>query len=276
MNELTNWTDILFHSTQTMASQLINVLPKLLTAIVVFLLGWLVARLISSLIKSILGAIKFDEFATKLHADDLLAKANVNSKPSELVCKFFYWMLMLFVIVMVSDTLGWHSVSSEISKLLGFLPKILIALVFFIVGTFIARVVRDFINGATASLGISSGRIIGNIIFYFLLIIVTITSLDQAGIDTSIITSNVLLIFGSVMLAASISYGFASKELLSNILASFFSRHTFSIGQIIEVEAVKGEIIEMSSVAVILQTSANEKVVIPTQVLITNKVKIIG
>ncbi|MFK8102501.1 MAG: mechanosensitive ion channel domain-containing protein [Saprospiraceae bacterium] len=276
MNELTNWTDVLFRSTQTIATQLINVLPKLLTAVVVFLLGWLITRLISSLIKSILGAIKFDEFATKLHADDLLAKANVNSKPSELVSKFFYWMLMLFVIVMVSDTLGWHSVSSEISKLLAFLPKILIALVFFIVGTFIARVVRDFINGATASLGLSSGRIIGSIIFYFLLIIVTITSLDQAGIDTSIITSNVLLIFGSVMLAASISYGFASKELLSNILASFFSRHTFSVGQTIEVEAVKGEIIEMSSVAVILQTTANEKVVIPTQTLITNKVKIIG
>ena len=88
--------------------------------------------------------------------------------------------------------------------------------------------------------------------------------------------NNLMLILGAILAAAAISYGFASRDLLSNILAGFFSRHTFSIGQVIEIDGVKGKIIETTNISVTLQTGENEKVVIPSHQLITNKVKIIG
>ena len=65
----------------------------------------------------------------------------------------------------------------------------------------------------------NGGKIISGFVFYFLVVIITITALDQIGIDTSIITSNVVLILGAILLAASISYGIASKTILSNMLA---------------------------------------------------------
>ena len=106
--------------------------------------------------------------------------------------------------------------------------------------------------------------------------IVTLTALGQAGIDTTIISANLSLILGSILLSAAISYGFASRDVLANILASFFSRKTFAIGQVIELDDAKGKIIATSNISVTILTEQQEKIVIPAHQLITNKVKIIA
>lgn len=73
-----------------------------------------------------------------------------------------------------------------------------------------------------------------------------------------------------------ISYGLASRDVLANILAGFFSRRTFKLGQIIQIDGITGKIIEQSNICVIIQVDMDEKVVIPSHELITKKVRIIS
>ena len=119
----------------------------------------------------------------------------------------------------------------------------------------------------------AAGRALSGFAFYFILLITSLTALDQIGIDTTIIRSNLVVIIGAVMLAASVSYGIASRDVLSNMLASYFSRRAFTLGQTIKVDDVEGMIIRMESTYVVLQTPT-EQVVIPTRELITKKVHI--
>lgn len=275
MQEITTWSELFFNSLQTFGNRLMGAIPSILGAILILLLGWLFAKLISNGISRLLKLVKFDKLADKIGATDLLERASVALTPSQLVGKFIYWILLLVVIISASDALGWNAVSEEVSKLLSLLPNILVAIVFFVVGTYIATFVRDIIRGATASLGISAGKIISNVVFYLLLILVTLTALDQAGVDTTIITSNLMLILGAVLAAAAVSYGLASKDVLANILAGFFSRRTFSIGQVIEIEGVKGKIVNINNIAITVENGRRERTVIPTHQFITKKVKII-
>lgn len=274
MKEITTWSELFINSLQTFGQKLMGAVPSILGAIVILLLGWLLARLISTGIAKFLKVVKFDTLSEKIKFTEFLSKANVNLTPSGLIGKFVYWVLLLLVIISASDALGWEAVSREISKLLAFLPNLLIAIVFFVVGTYIASFVRDVIKGATSSLGISTGKLISNVVFYLLFIIVTLTALDQAGVDTTIITSNLLMILGAILAAAAISYGIASKDVLSNILASFFSKRNFSVGQVIEVEDVKGEIVAINNISITILDDQKQKVIIPAQLLIKNKVKI--
>lgn len=273
MDNLTHWTQLFFDSLKAFGEKCMSVLPNILGALFILLLGWLFAKVVSSGISRLLKIMKFDTLATTIKADEMLLKANIEMSPSQVVGKFVYYILLLLVFITASETLGWSAVSKEISKLISFLPTLFSAILLFIVGTFIASFVRDFIKGATASLGISTGKIISNVVFYLMFIVITLTALDQGGIDTTIITSNMLIILGSILAAGAISYGFASKEVLANILASFFSKKTFVMGQTIQVDDVKGRIIDIQNISVTVQT-ATEKVVIPTQQLINRKVKI--
>ena len=118
-------------------------------------------------------------------------------------------------------------------------------------------------------------RILSSAIYYVLFIMVVLTALEQARVDTKILSTNLLIVISCIMLAASISYGFASRDVLSNILAGFFNKRTFQKGMTIEVDGIRGVIIEMSNVAVTLQVSENERVVIPSHQLMQSKVRII-
>lgn len=275
MKELTSWTELFFNSLQTFGQTLAESIPKILGALLILLLGWLFAKIISNGIARLLKVLKFDVLSEKIKATDFLERANVTLTPSQFVGKFAYWILLLLVITSAADALGWNAVSQQISKLIGFLPNLLIAIVFFIVGIYIATFIKNFIKGTTSSLGISAGKFISNIVFYFLAIIVTLTSLEQAGVDTSIISANLSLILGAILLSAAVSYGVASRDILSNILASFFSRKNFQVGQTIEVVGERGKIISANNISVTLLNVKNEKIVIPAHELIKNKVKVI-
>ena len=275
MDTIITWSELIMNSVQTFGQKLMGALPSLLGAIVIILLGWLLAKLISAGFTKALKLLKFDKLSEKVKFSEFLAKANITLSPSRLIGKFIYWILLLLVIISASDAMGWDAVSTEVSKLLGYLPNLLIAIIFFVVGTYIASFVRDIIKGASKSLGISTGNLISNVVFYLLFIIVTLTALDQGGIDTTIISSNFLIILGAILATAAISYGFASKDLLSSILASYFSRKSFSIGQIIEVDGEKGKIVTISNISVTIQNENDEKIVIPAHHLVINKVKIL-
>lgn len=275
MNEISSYSELFFDSLQSLARTFMTALPRVVAGLVVFLLGWLIARLLSRGIERVLKAIRFNTLSDKVGASKLLQRANVSLSPAELIGKFIYWIILLVVIITAADTVGWTAVSTEISKLLSYLPQLLAAIIFFVIGYYIVTFIRDLVSGAARSLGISAGRIISAVVYYLLLFIVSLTALDQAGVDTTIITANMLVIVGSVMLAAAISYGFASRDVLANILAGFFNRRNFQIGQTIEVNGQRGRVVAMTSLAVTLQVSESEKLIIPSQTIINESVRVI-
>ena len=275
MNEVATWTDLFVNSLSTFATKMVEALPSLLGAIIIFIIGWLFAKLVSRAVSKILELAKFDLAAEKINASEFLAKANILVTPSRLIGKFIYWLLLLFVLITAADTLGWTSVSGEISRLIAYLPKLFIAIVLFILGTYLATFIRDVIFGATKSLGISTGKIIGNFVFYFLFITVVITALNQAGVNTSIITSNLTLILGAFLGAAALSYGLASRRVLSHILSGFFSKRLYRKGMTIEVDGVKGTIHQVTNINVIIKEESGDLSVIPMNTLTENKVRIL-
>ena len=275
MENITSWAELLLNSLQTFGNNLMAAIPNIIGAILIVLVGWLVARLLTSGLSRLLKVAKFDQLSDKIKFSEFLEKANVSMSPSKLIGKFIYWILMLLVIIAASDAMGWEAVSFEISKLLGYLPNLLVAIIIFAAGAYIAMFVRDLIKGATGSLGISSGKVISTVVYYLLLIVVILTALSQAGVDTTIITANLLIIIGAVLATAAISYGFASKDILANILASFFSRRTFKVGMEIEVNGIRGKIVSVDNISVTILNNQGEKEIIPSHMLVTNKVKVI-
>ena len=179
------------------------------------------------------------------------------------------------IIATAAETLNWTAVSYQIQRFLEYLPNLITGVLIFGIGAYIASLVRDFVRSATGSLGISTGRILSSVIYYVLFIMVVLTALEQAKVDTRLLSTNLMMFIGAILLAASISYGFASREVLSNILAGFFNKRSFHKGMIIEIDGIRGTIVEMTNIAITIQVSDSERVVIPSHQLMTTKVKII-
>lgn len=272
--EINHISDLFSSSLQTFSQVFMSAMPKIVGAIFILLFGWLLAKFIAFGINKLLTVVKFDELAEKVNTQEMLNKANVKSTPSNLVSKFIYWIIMLLILVMATDTLGLEVVSKEISKLISFLPTLLSAIILFIIGTALATFVRDLLKATTSTLSIGAGKAISNIVFYFLMIMVTLTALEQANVGTSIITSNLTLILGAFMLGAALAYGLAAKNVLSNMLGSFFNRRKFSIGQHIEVAGIKGRMIDMDNISITIQTENEDIVILPAKILLDEQIRV--
>jgi hypothetical protein len=273
MNSFLLFTGDLSSALQDMLGNLINALPKVAAALVVFILGYIVAKIIARMIRSFLERIKIDKYGDKLNEIDIVNKAKLEIKISQLISKIMYYILMLFVLVIATDVLGMAAVSELVMDIFNFLPNLLVAIIVLIVGLLLSEAIRSLVYTACNSLGIPSAKIISSFLFYFLFINVVISALSQAKINTEFLAQNLSLIIGGGVLAFAIGYGFASKDTIANFLGSFYVKEKFDLGDMISIEGDTGEVIAMDKNSLTLQMD-EKQVIFPLNKLTKSKVEI--
>ncbi|MEZ5041478.1 MAG: hypothetical protein R2828_16415 [Saprospiraceae bacterium] len=260
---------------QKLLSDLVGFLPNLLGAILILLLGWIVARIIAKVLQKVLKAIKIDRLAEKLNEIELVAKSNIDIEPSKFLSKLVYYILMFIFFIAATDALGMRVVSDLMSNLLNnFLPNALAGIIVFIIGIIAADFLKKLIKTACDSLAIPASNLIANVVFYFVFLNVLIVTLAQVGIDTGFMETNLSVILAGIVLAFSIGYGLASKPVMSNYLASFYSKEKVRIGVILRINGMEGKVISIDNASIVIQTKES-KVVVPLSRLNTETFEIL-
>ena len=154
------------------------------------------------------------------------------------------------------------------------MPRLFSALALFMIGLYIANFIRKAIKGVFESFDLNGSKIISSLIFYIICIIITVTALNQAGIDTDIITNNLTIILGAFLLTLAIGFGFGSKEIIGDLLRAFYTRKNFEIGQKIRFKGIEGVIESVNNVTMTLKVE-NGKLVLPVKDVVENEVEIL-
>ncbi|GAB3979465.1 hypothetical protein GCM10028806_44860 [Spirosoma terrae] len=273
MKQLPNITEVLLNTFQTLIDQFVEFVPRILGAIVILLIGVGVARIIAFIVRRVLAQVGFDKIGSRLNEISIIKQLNTEIKLSDIVAKVLYYFILLVFITASTETLGVAAITEMVSSLVNFIPKVIAAAIMLQVGVLLADTLRGAVYNLCQSFNISSARLLSMIVFVFFLIITIISSLAQAGINTELLESSFNLIIGGGIFAFAIGYGIASRDVMANILSSFYSRNKYKEGQIIQIDEVKGEIIKVDSTSLTLRTG-DTTTVFPLQVLQTKKVEI--
>ncbi len=258
---------------QQMIGGVIGAIPGILKGILIFIIGWLLATILSKITYKIIKTAKGDAITEKLHKVDLFKGLGVDV--STFFSKLVFWLMIMVTAIMASEQFGLASLTQGISAMIGYIPRLISALIFFVIGVLIANFIKEFIKNAMDSMNLSTGRFISNIVFYFIFILVAFASLEQAGINTSALVQNFQLLLAGILFALALGYGLSSRDLFANILGSVYSKGKFSVGQKIKFQDIEGTIIQLDSTSVILQTT-DRKVVIPLAKFTTETVDILS
>ncbi len=240
---------------QEMWQVLLNFLPKILAAIAVLIIGWLLIKLITFLIRKTLKFTKIDTWTDKLNEIEIFENYDFQFKPANFIVKAVKWILIFVLVIIVSDILGLQMISQEIGNLIRYLPKLFSAIAILMIGIYIANIIRNAIKSLFKSFDLGGSAIIGNIVFYAILLIITITALNQAGINTDVITNNLTIILGALLFAFTIAFGLGSKEIVQRLLFGFYSRKNLAVGQRIKVGEVQGTIDAIDNICLVLKTN---------------------
>lgn len=219
----------------------------------VFLVGyilicWLVIKLLSFILKKVFKVIRLDKIQNLLSDNEFLSKVNFKISVDGILI-FFVKIFMVFLMVVVgAELFGLEIVSREVGNLLLYVPKVFVALLIFVGGLYFATWIKKAIVGVLKAVDFSGARMIGNILFYLILVFVIITTLNQMGINTDIITSNISIIIGSLLLTVALSIGLGSKDVITRLLYSFYARKNLELGQLIRIEGLVGYVISIDNI----------------------------
>lgn len=268
---LPNLKEVLVNTLESFITKFIEFVPNLVVAIIVIVAGIFIGKLLAKIVDKVLSQIGFNKLGDKINEIEAIQKFDLDIKLSKVVGKLLYYFVLLVFIIAAADALGVPAISNMVLLLVEFIPKVISAAIMVLVGVLLADILRKFVADLCASFNISSGKLISSAVFFFILIIVVIASLAQAGINTDLLEFTFSVLVGGVILAFSIGYGFASKEILLNIISSFYSRKKYKIGQIIEVDGTKGQIVDLDNTTISLK-SGDQITNLPLRVLQTHKV----
>lgn len=221
--------------------QLLAAAPQLIGALLILLVAWVIATVAKMLISRVLRMSKFDERVSN-QADVEADKANI----SDSLANGVFWLVFLLFLPAVLNTLGMQGlvepVQGVVDQLLGAIPNIFAAAIIFVVGWFIARIVRQIVTnllaatrldtfGEQVGLGATEqplSKIIGSIVYVLVLIPAVIAGLNALQIEAlsapavtmlTTVLNAIPAFFGAVIVLA-VAY-FAGKlvsGLISNLL----------------------------------------------------------
>ena len=246
--------DVMRDALLDMVRKFAETVPNVFMALVIFIIGYIISKIVSKIVHTALKKVGIDNIGDKLNEIDIVQKANMDIKISVIASKFLYYFMMLFFAIAATSVLGIPEISNLVSDIFTFIPNLIVALIVLILGTLLADMLRKGIHTALNSLGVSSAGLISSFLFYFLFINIVIVALSQAKIDTSFLSQNISIIIGGIVLAFAIGYGLASKDVMSNIVASFYSKDQFQIGQKVTIDGVTGVINDVSKSALTIKT----------------------
>ncbi len=271
LDSLPNLKEVLINTLESFISKFIEFVPNLVVAIIVIIAGVFIGKLLAKVVDKVLSQIGFNKLGDKINDIEAIKKFDLDIKLSKVVGKVLYYFVLLVFIIAAADTLGVPAITSMVLLLVEFIPKIISAAIMMLVGVLLADILRKFVSDLCASFNIASGKLISSAVFFFVLTIVIIASLAQAGINTDLLEFTFSVLVGGIILAFSIGYGFASKEILLNIIAGFYSKNKYKIGQVIEIDGTKGEVLDVDTTTISLKIG-DQITVLPLRVLQTHKI----
>ncbi|SHI83792.1 mechanosensitive ion channel family protein [Algibacter luteus] len=273
MEKATKWKDMAMESLSTMWLEISKIFPNIIGTLIVLIFGWLITKLIVKIIKKVLKLANANKLDDAINEIEIIEGKKLNFDTVKIVSNFVKWVMYVMLIIMASDIMNLTMISQQISNLLAYLPQLFAALVIFTVGLILANLVKKGLKSLFESMDLSGAKLISQFVFFLILIYVSITALNQAGIDTEIITSNITMILAAFLLAFALAFGFGSQKVVGDLMRTFYTRKTYEIGQKIEFNDIKGEVESIDGITITILTDTG-KVIVPIKDIVESQVRL--
>lgn len=260
--------------TETLSAILTGIalwLPSLLGALLLLVVGWIVARVSQFFLASLLRRLRVDRLAERAGITRLLAEVGLESSAANLLARLVYWLILLVFVLAAVESLGLQGVTETLGALIAYLPNVLAAALILLLGSLLARVIGDAVGTVAMRAGIGTGPVLGQVVRYILLIFAVILALEQLGVRTTLLSTVTIALIAATALALALAFGLGNRELAHNIMAGFHAKEAFAPGQNITVREYSGRLVAIGAVKSTIETGAGQ-VSLPNSVLIDEAV----
>jgi hypothetical protein len=227
---VTSWGDAVFVALTGALNDLLLFVPRLLGALLILLVGWLIAKAVAALVTRGLRAVRFNQVADRAELDQFLDRAGVRLDPASVVGKLAYWFLLLIFIGAAFNAFGLTQVTAVINQVLAYLPNVAVALVVLLVGALLAQLAATLVRGASGTARVGDPEVLAALARAAVLGFAVLIALNQLQIGAAIVNTLFVALVGSVALAGALAFGLGGRDVAARLLEDWYRRRGGLVG----------------------------------------------
>lgn len=212
------WYEITMEAMQNLWLGFISFLPKLIGAIIVFLIGWIISVAIGKIVEEVLKKLNLNELFKKGSMKEALEKAEFKVDAAAFIGQIFKWIFMIVFLMVAVEILGLDQFSVFLTSVLDYLPNVVVAALIFVVAVVIADITEKIVRASVESAKIGYGATVGLIVRWSIWIFAGFAILYQLQVAPELIQTVLSGVVYLIVIAFGLAFGLGGKEVAGEIL----------------------------------------------------------
>jgi hypothetical protein len=219
-----SWQAVLLEPARTILAQIGQFLINVLLVLIILFIGWVISKLIKTLVTRVLKAIRLDVLSERIELDKLLAKGSIQYSFSEIVGIVCYWLALLVTFVIAINAIGLTVAADLLNKVILYIPNIIAAIFILILGMFAATLLKNIVQTAATNAGIAQANLLGKAVEIVVIVFAITIVLEQLNIGARVIELAVGIVLGAVGLAVALAFGLGCKDIAARHTSEFLEK----------------------------------------------------
>jgi small-conductance mechanosensitive channel len=250
--------------------RLADLLPNVLAAIALILVGWVVASLVRRLGVRLVAAwaprvaARAGRLTRSPEAETRFVRAGADRRVQRVVGNVVFWVVFLFFLATATETLGLPVVTTWLAGIVAYLPRVVAALAVGLLGLLAGNLARGAVTAAGSRAGFAHPRLLGGLAQGLILVVTAIIGFDQLGIQMTFLMVLASVVAATVLGSGALAFALGARTAVSNIIGSYYLTQVYKVGHQVRIGATQGRILDITSTSVIIATPEG-RVVVPAK-----------
>jgi len=209
---VTDWSGSLWHGLTAGLDRFANGVPTVLGAILILVIGWIIAGALAGLVTKFARVAHVDTLADHARVNDFLSRAGTRMKASDILGETVKWIIRLVFLEMAAEQCGLTQVTALVNGILAYIPRIIVSLLLLGVGAFLGNLLAGIVRGAASEAGMSSSSLLGKLASGAVMAFAIIAAVNELGVAPVVVNTLYIGLVAAISLALGLAFGLGGRD----------------------------------------------------------------
>jgi len=206
------WVDVIVVSLQNLWALVIGFLPNLLGALLVLVIGLIVAAGLERLVERLVFYLRIDALLEKMGVGAYLQRANLQLNVGHFLGKIVYWFMVVAFLLASSDILSFTALSGFLQDVLLYIPNVLIAALILLAAVVVANFMKGLVLASVLGAKLHAAKFLGAATWWVIMVFGLLTAAAQLNIAVAIINTLITGMIAMLALAGGLAFGLGGRD----------------------------------------------------------------
>ncbi len=214
-------SDIVRSSLLTLWTGVAAFVPNLVAAIIVFVVGWLIAILLGKVAYHVIRVLHVDSALSRVGFRQAWERSGFKLDSAKFFYELIKWFFVIVFLMAATNILGLDEVTQFLRTVVFYLPNVIVAAIILLIGILVAKFLENLVRASVKAAGLVSANFLGVLTKWAVFVFSLLVALSQLGVASDIIRIVVVGVVSAAALALGLSFGLGgvkhADELISHM-----------------------------------------------------------